>query len=94
VTARANLLASSLAEVNMRFIVTGALSVLLGACATDATDRPEVAVKRVCETETPTGSKLPVKRCWTTEEVAQNEQDVRDASKIYERSRPPGIPTR
>jgi hypothetical protein len=77
----------------MRAITVGTLCVLLGACATDATDKAEVAVTRVCETEVPTGSRLPVKRCWTTEEIAQNEQDVRDASKIYDRSRPPKGPT-
>jgi hypothetical protein len=71
-----------------------ALTALLGACATDPAQQAGPQVKVVCEKEAPTGSRLPRERCWTSEEAAQNERDVQNASRVYQRVRPSDVPTR
>jgi hypothetical protein len=52
--------------------------VLLGACATDPESTTVAAgPKVICTTEAPTGSNIKVRRCWTEEQWAQEQQDAR-----------------
>jgi hypothetical protein len=54
-----------------------ALSLGLAACATDPAAHEEKELALVCSNELPTGSKLPVRRCVTKEQAAQEEKDGR-----------------
>ena len=76
----------------MKVMLVAALGVLLGACASGTPNQsPSAATEtttRKCETDVPTGSRLPTRRCRDVDEIAQNEQDARDMTRASERARP------
>lgn len=62
-------------------------ALLLAACASDpapGTPGPKV----VCTSEAPTGSNLKVRRCWTEEQSALQQQDARAIGEATSRVRP------
>jgi hypothetical protein len=63
------------------------LALLFAACASEpmpGTPDPKV----VCTSEAPTGSNLKVRRCWTEEQSALQQQDVRAIGEATSRVRP------
>ncbi len=62
-------------------------ALLLVACATEpAPGTPDPKV--VCTSEAPTGSNLKVRRCWTEEQTALQQQDARAIGEATSRVRP------
>ncbi|MBL8345170.1 MAG: hypothetical protein JNN03_06995 [Rubrivivax sp.] len=68
------------------FLALGPL-LFLAACASEpAPGTPDAKV--VCTTEAPTGSNLKVRRCWTEEQTALQQQDARAVGEATSRVRP------
>lgn len=62
-------------------------ALLLAACASDpAPGTPDPKV--VCTSEAPTGSNIKVRRCWTEEQSALQQQDTRAIGEATSRVRP------
>jgi hypothetical protein len=71
----------------MKSAVGLSMLLLFGACATEPTQEQQLAeAKMVCEMETPTGSRMPVKRCWVRED--DHAQTVRAPGDRLPRSGP------
>jgi len=62
-------------------------ALFLAACAADPVPGTPDA-KVVCTTEAPTGSNLKVRRCWTEEQTALQQQGARAIGEATSRVRP------
>lgn len=64
---------------------------MLTSCASDpgsSTASNASEDELVCVMETATGSNFKVRKCWTREQAAQHERDVRTMSDSFSRTRP------
>ena len=59
-------------------IIFMSATILLGGCAGTSVEQPEQTARNevVCEMETPTGSRLPVRVCRTKSTIANDKQSV------------------
>ena len=59
-------------------IIFMSATILLGGCASTSVEQPEQTARNevVCEMETPTGSRLPVRVCRTKSTIANDRQSV------------------